>query len=591
MQISDYLIQYQNNLATGSEPVLTTKGIEQLVETAKTLQVGSIFEGTVNDIKGNQVTLGLSSGQNITARLESGIKLTKGQSVFFQVKTNDEQMIRIKPVSLGGSVGNPTLSTALDSAGLPVNERNLNMVNTMMKEQMSIDSQSLQAMSRNMIQAPSASAQTVVEMEKIGLPVTDSMAAEYENYKSGQAQVLPEITNLSNTITDLVNVENADIAEVVSFQKEVATILLGDEMSQFQMEVDNMQPEAQTMTPTMTETVSGQMTEEVVAGQQAEEGVAGQIAEETPENSLQLLSNRTQIFSQELMSSDSYPKNTLGNTLSTQDFVSLQKSFSELPEFVQNSPELFTEDGQLRPEAETTTLVAKLTTYLETTANTTSKQAAQSILSQDGYKDAFDNVLKQAFSLSPEEITEEGAVAKLYEKITEKISQMDLAAQQILSKGADTVSNATNSIQQNIEFMQEVNQLYSFVQIPIKLANQDTNADLYVFRNKRQKPGEDETLTAFLHFDMDHLGSMDISVKMLHKNVTMNWLFDTDEIVDFMSANIHFLSERLEEKGYTCNISVEGNASEKEIDFVKDFLKAEDKSVGEVHRYSFDVRA
>ena len=136
MQVSDLLVQYQNNLASGSEISTGTKGIEQLVETAKQLKVGNIFEGTINSIKGNQIILGLSSGQNITARLDAGINLTKGQSVFFQVKSNDGTQVQIKPVSTGAASGNPTLMRALDAATLPLNERNLNMVNAMMKEQM-----------------------------------------------------------------------------------------------------------------------------------------------------------------------------------------------------------------------------------------------------------------------------------------------------------------------------------------------------------------------------------------------------------------------------------------------------------------------
>ena len=120
MQVSDLLVQYQNNLAAGSEISTGTKGIEQLVEAVKQLQPGNIFEGTVNSIKGTQVILGLSSGQNITARLDVGLPLQKGQSVFFQVKSNDGTQIRIKPVSLGGNVGNPTLMQALDAANLAV---------------------------------------------------------------------------------------------------------------------------------------------------------------------------------------------------------------------------------------------------------------------------------------------------------------------------------------------------------------------------------------------------------------------------------------------------------------------------------------
>lgn len=83
MQISDLLGQYGNNIAAGSQVSTKVKGVEQLVETVKQLKTGSVFEGTVNFIKGNQVILGLSSGQNITARLDKGVTLEKGQSVFF----------------------------------------------------------------------------------------------------------------------------------------------------------------------------------------------------------------------------------------------------------------------------------------------------------------------------------------------------------------------------------------------------------------------------------------------------------------------------------------------------------------------------
>ena len=80
MQISDLMNQYQNNLAAGSEVSTKTKGVEQLVKTVSSLTSGQIFEGTVNSIKGGQVILGLSSGQNIMAKLDKGVALTVGES-------------------------------------------------------------------------------------------------------------------------------------------------------------------------------------------------------------------------------------------------------------------------------------------------------------------------------------------------------------------------------------------------------------------------------------------------------------------------------------------------------------------------------
>ncbi|MCR5545694.1 MAG: flagellar hook-length control protein FliK, partial [Lachnospiraceae bacterium] len=148
MQVSDLVNQYQANLSNGGEisTKTKTKGVEQLVSTLSKLQKGQVFEGTVNSIKGNQVVLGLSSGQNITARLDGSVSLKIGESVFFQVKSNEDNTIQIKPVSIG-SMNNPTLLNALDAAGMAVTEDSINMVNTMMKEQMPIDAKSLSDMS------------------------------------------------------------------------------------------------------------------------------------------------------------------------------------------------------------------------------------------------------------------------------------------------------------------------------------------------------------------------------------------------------------------------------------------------------------
>ena len=114
MQISDLVHQYNNNMATGGEISTKSQGVEQLVSTVQKLTAGQVFEGTVNSIKGNTVILGLSSGQNITATLAKDILLEQGQSVFFQVKSNDGQTIQIKPIQ-NNAMNNPTLLNALDS--------------------------------------------------------------------------------------------------------------------------------------------------------------------------------------------------------------------------------------------------------------------------------------------------------------------------------------------------------------------------------------------------------------------------------------------------------------------------------------------
>lgn len=111
MQISDLVGQYHNST---ERPQMTgTTGVSKIVSSIKDMGAGNIFEGTVNSVKNGQVVLGLSNGQTVTARLEGKVSLTVGQSMFFQVKSNEGGTISIKPYTVAGNSMNITLMDAL----------------------------------------------------------------------------------------------------------------------------------------------------------------------------------------------------------------------------------------------------------------------------------------------------------------------------------------------------------------------------------------------------------------------------------------------------------------------------------------------
>ena len=69
MQISDLVGQYNQASASGAETLTGTKGVENLVSSLRSLTKGNIFEGTVTSVKNGRVTLSLSGGQQVMARL------------------------------------------------------------------------------------------------------------------------------------------------------------------------------------------------------------------------------------------------------------------------------------------------------------------------------------------------------------------------------------------------------------------------------------------------------------------------------------------------------------------------------------------
>ena len=224
MQVSDVVNQYYNNLASGSEVSTGTKGVEQLVQTVSKLTSGQIFEGTVNSVKGNQVVLGLSSGQNVTARLDKGVSLSVGQSVFFQIKSNDGILVQIKPISMG-TLNNPTLLNALDSANITVTEKSLNMVNAMMQEQMPIDSKALNEMSKMTSAFSNVDVATLVTLKKLDMPVNSQMIQQFENYKASEGAILKSVVDLSNDIPNAFQSANVSAKDIITFMSSMNDLL------------------------------------------------------------------------------------------------------------------------------------------------------------------------------------------------------------------------------------------------------------------------------------------------------------------------------------------------------------------------------
>ncbi len=450
MQVSDLLVQYQNNLSSGSEVSTKTKGIEQLVETVKQLKTGNIFEGTVNSVRGSQVILGLSSGQNITAHLDAGLSLVKGQSVFFQVKSNDGEQIRIKPISMGGNQGNPTLIQAL-----AVGEKNLNMVNAMMKEQMSIDAKSLQNMARQMGQIPGSSAETIVQMQKLQLPIDVSSVEQFEHYKANQREVLGQVQQLIAVLGDAFSQEDMSGTAATQLHNELVGFFGNTSMQEAIVEKQGLYVQEMQMPEGQEESVN-----------------------------LQSLAQKASVFSQTLEDADTYAPGSLGAVLDENAYIDLQKQLAQFPAFIREHANFFTTEGQLRPQTQEDAFLQEISVFLGKNSEELSKEVIQKVLGSKGYQTLFLEFAERQFTMEPEDLPKERSVSQLYERMTQQIQGLQQLADKV-PVAKDVVQTMTSNLSQNIEFMNQLNQMYSYVQVPMRLRGQNVNSELFVYSNAK----------------------------------------------------------------------------------------------------------
>lgn len=595
MHISDMLGQYNRNISSGTEELKAASGMQKVVSTLEELSSGSVFEGTVSSVKNGKVTLALSDGQTITARLSGKVPLSQGTPMFFQVKSNDGATIEIKPYTGAGSGGNPILTNALTEGTVPVTERNLAMVDAMMKEQMPIDKQSLLNMARIANMNPGVDITTVVNMTKLGIPVSPEMAAQFENYMTDEHAILQEMDQAMNELADLAGSGDLTPDQAVQMNQKIVTILLSEQTvtgapvnAEGQIETGGQTTaEGQILTDgrlgAEEQTVNGEQT--TTAGQAIQEGTGGQ---------------------------------ALGDVLSEQQFSSLGKLLQNIPSLVESTklfPEameqdifidtledesvaqnLMTEDAAWKAADGKTALDKNLTVsdFLRTVSqilsenNGMASQSIQKLFGSDAYKSLLRNVMEQQWLIQPEALKQEKKISQLYEKLEQQMRQVEDALKEAGVTKTRFPETAAE-VRGNIEFMNQLNQAYTYVQVPLKMSGQNANGELYVYTNKKNLRDPDAELSAFLHLDLEHLGSTDVSVKMQHRNVKTNFYLADDASYDLVEKYLPVLEQKLKDKGYQCTITM--TKEEKKVSFGDDFLRKDMPQTGTLHRYSFDVRA
>lgn len=625
MQITDMLNQYNRNIANGTVVPNGTQGIRQVMSSFSEMSVGNIFEGSVNQVEDGVVTLGLSDGKTIQARLDNGVSVQVGESMFFQVKSNNGTQIAIRPYSNGVS-SNPTLLYALDAANLQVSGKMLTMVNTMMEQSMPIDRQSLISMAKLVVGNPQIDVATVVQMEKLGIPVTDEMAAQFENYKSDQYAILDQLESVMELLPEQLGKDGTGLLEL---NQQMIDIFLGgsEEMQAAQDTADAGSDAAsavegqgageasvteETKAAVLTENdlivsaSSGENTDaSVIEGQDGQMVSSAATEENGQEVSVSADKNEQAASAaagadEQSASSVAQEQNTDKNVQQTKAEGNTQTSASAMgtvPDNMQRDIQKLSAQLMKLPDLSQDQLNGNLSAkeflqVLSEAFNSTdpvSRQILKELISSKEYRNIVRSVMEEQWLLKPEELKSEHKINELYERLDRQLAQMEKVLKNFHQSSPQLTDTASN-VRNNIQFMNQLNHTCAYMQIPLKLSGQNAHSDLYVYTGGRKHHDADEELTAFLHLDLEHLGSTDVSVKLRKKQVTTNFYLADDASYQLILDHMDILEERLEQKGYQVKISVTNQ--EEKVNFVEDMLKQKTPSAGGmVHRYSFDVRA
>ncbi|MCX7746526.1 MAG: flagellar hook-length control protein FliK [Clostridia bacterium] len=171
---------------------------------------------------------------------------------------------------------------------------------------------------------------------------------------------------------------------------------------------------------------------------------------------------------------------------------------------------------------------------------------------KENSKETIQKALNDLFvKINSPNLEKELQVKELYKDLYNKLEMIkeSLTASGLPAK--DDVMNKIDQLQNNIKFLNELNNHNTYIQIPLHAFDKNTTGELYILKREGKKKKIDpENSTLFISLDTHNIGRVDSLININKKNIGLNIRAEDQEILDFIKSNYGDLYKRLSDKGY-----------------------------------------
>lgn len=572
------------NLSANSSTAVTQQKVDNapavsnqyaLRQEMNALSAGDIISGKVMERSNDQVKLLvnlLQGDTEIEAKISQNIALSMGKNLVFQVKSNANGLMLSPLFENMGMEENG--KKALSMAGIPENEKSLLLVSSMMKEGISIDKNTISEYYHQSVQFKDADLMDIIDLHRIQMPVNQQNLEQIASYKNMTHQ-------LSGAIDDMAAELPGTLSQMLESGNEGEALkVFVDLVKGYVSQVD--------------------LSEEGMALPESEEGKQ---AVGTEQEVLEQKVSDSKVLDSQILDSKVSGQNPLDQEATVQNSKAEghQEIVGTLPLEMDEAdasvglPEIGVENmNHQRPEdhgvsnSGSNSGINNGGVVLQSVINEEDEKQTESKI---GFKDLLNNLkelseewdkgveqkdqtakilksllqktegrdfLQKMFSenlrIKPEETDREG-VKRLFQSMDKQLQNLSDALHNAQMSDSN-LGKMVQSTQQNLEFLDQVNQMYAYMQLPIKLTGQDTNSDLYVYTNKKNFASSDGEVSAFLHLDMQNLGPVDCLVKMQDQKVSTKFTLQDEEMLNFMQDHMDILTQRLANRGYDLSVKM-----------------------------------
>ncbi len=575
----------QSQAAQGARvPAAETSGNAAITQVGE----GQMFNGQILDVNGKDVSILLQGNKTLNAHMAEAMNLNIGDSLTFMVKENTGTNVTIRPMpESAGAMKDNVIFGVLEQNGISPTEKNYQVVDSLMNNNMPVNKEMIQKLMQQSYKFPDASMDTLVALNKMKLPVTAETISQYEAFQSNSHQLTGDVTRLAeglNRSMDLALANLTEPSEMTAFTGEVlAAVSDAADAQNIAGEIPQMlaaageeavgaEAQAATAEGKLTAENAMELIRAAGEGANAPEGAKTAVLSEHMNEVVQETADKLEL-----------PKETLQDlTRSLQDLGASEKTIETVMKKSETPLQLANNINELLQNDAASALFPEKT-----------PEKLKEFLNGTGFKELLSDSVKQKMTLDGKNMENPEEVNDLYKSMYEKAGKLANAFSSAGGNAGQTMEQAAKGMQERIDFMQNLSNMFGYAQLPVRLNNQKMNSDLFVYMNKKRIKESKGDVSALLHLDMDHLGPTDCHVS-LHGTVVHTKFYVEDEIsARVLDEHMAMLEQAVAENGFT--LTNETVLREPTLNGAGSGNMVVDEMLGNnleqsVKRYSFDVR-
>ena len=540
------------------------------------LSSGQVISGEITERNGEDVQIRLSTSDAVLhARMEQEMAASVGEQVTFEVKKGGDGLVMLRPLFQNMAHESTALS-ALSQAGIEAGEKSLQMVFSMMQEGMSVSREALQGMYKQVAFLEAGEIPAAVQMSRLQIPITNENLQQFMAYQNYEHQ-------LSSAVMQIADEIPASVEQLfASGETGEGTALIGKLLQIFEgkmPEEANVLTEAGELPAAVTEDISilpesekEVQVKESLEGNQADTAIDKGMVKEAVKQAADLPEGAQPLEASSI-------EETEGN-IPKADRIQLAR----LAESAGAQPE--TINRLLSGEMDFQKLSELVRELAQQAGAPLEQQAIKELFLSKAFQKIFRAQIGKQWTLTEPLQVEKQEVQRLYDRLNEQSRAITRALSEAV-RGETQLGRSVSNLRENLDFMNQLNQLYQYVQLPLKLGGQQANGELYVYTNKKNLAKKNGNVSAFLHLDMEHLGAVDVYVTMQQNKIQTNFRLADEKSLLLLEKNMDLLTSRLQEKGYDTTSSV--TLLEETKSAMEKILET-DRNISVIGRQSFDVR-